>query len=216
MFDPNFVVSVVNEEYVCEEDMRRKASVGSRFVDVFEKDDRQAVIDALARAEDGGMEQLDRVGVLGLAGIRPERLSPKCSLEYNLFFLKQTRASSPPQVGGRGAQQGLFHQGPRRAALAFFQRQSALGQQPPTRGDGLLERRVHRVGHNGLPGRLGRRRGGDLQAAWLRQHDPPRAPQVSHKGRENAGHVDRFERQLQTGWLVQPHGVAPGTAPVAR
>ena len=94
VFDPNFVVTVVNEEDVCEEDMRRKASVGSRFVDVFEKDDRQAVIDALARAEDGGMEQLDRVGVLGLAGIRPERLSPKCSLEYKRGLPRRRRSEA--------------------------------------------------------------------------------------------------------------------------
>ena len=98
VIDANFVITEVNDEYV-KQVMSRKASVGSRFVDLFEEEDQQAMRDALARAADGGIEKVSGVRVFS-CGPGPNDF-PR-GVEYNWTLLKHNDgylATAAPAAG---------------------------------------------------------------------------------------------------------------------
>ena len=105
VLNASFVISAVSDEFAVQV-MSRKASVGSRFVDVFEEEEsRQAFGDALARLarEGGGMENVDGVGVFCCG---PGADSFPRNVVFNWTLLKHSdgflAAATPPALGTNG------------------------------------------------------------------------------------------------------------------
>lgn len=86
--------------------MSRKGSIGTRFVDIFEEDDQQAVTDALARAADGSTEEVGGARPCIFLRTQPERLSTASGVQLDNWTLLQHNdgflATVAPAAGTTG------------------------------------------------------------------------------------------------------------------